>query len=252
MIHEPYFRQGSGKNAVLLIHGIAGSPGHFRDLVPVIPEEFSVYNILLEGHNGTTRDFGHASMDNWKTQIKTVLEDLFARHEKVVITGHSMGTLFAIQAAIDHPDKIPALFLLNVPTRPRTTLQALAAMIQVAFGNPRSATARAMVADTGMDLSPRFWEYFGWTPRMLELLTECRRIRKQLPQLSTPTAVFQAQADELVSPQTCRELASYPCITLRVLGDSGHFHYGKDDTALLQKMLRQILSGDLTSPKLEL
>ena len=52
MNHAPYFRKGTGRNAVLLIHGIAGSPAHFRDLVPVIPEPFSVYNILLDGHSG--------------------------------------------------------------------------------------------------------------------------------------------------------------------------------------------------------
>ena len=40
--HSPFTRHGSGKDAVLLIHGIAGSPGHFRDLVSSIPVEFSV------------------------------------------------------------------------------------------------------------------------------------------------------------------------------------------------------------------
>ena len=50
--HSPFTRQGSGKNAVLLIHGIAGSPGHFRELIPAIPETYSIYNILLDGHSG--------------------------------------------------------------------------------------------------------------------------------------------------------------------------------------------------------
>ena len=48
--HSPYTRKGTGANAVLLIHGIAGSPGHFRDLTSAIPESFSVYNILCR-HN---------------------------------------------------------------------------------------------------------------------------------------------------------------------------------------------------------
>ena len=116
--HSPYTRTGTGPNAVLMIHGIAGSPGHFRDLVPVIPEAFSIYNILLDGHSGRVENFSRSSMAKWKTQVSGTLADLFARHEKVVIVGHSMGTLFAIQAAIDHPEKIPRLFLLSVPTRP--------------------------------------------------------------------------------------------------------------------------------------
>ena len=118
MNHEPYFRKGTGCNAVLLIHGIAGSPAHFRDLVPVIPETFSVYNILLDGHSGSVDNFSRSSMAKWKAQVTATLHTLFDRHEKVVIVAHSMGTLFAIQAATRHPDRISRLFLLAVPTRP--------------------------------------------------------------------------------------------------------------------------------------
>ena len=67
--HAPFTRQGIGRDAVLLIHGIAGSPGHFRDLTPVIPEEFSVYNILLAGHSGPIENLSHSSMKKWKAQV---------------------------------------------------------------------------------------------------------------------------------------------------------------------------------------
>lgn len=241
MNHEPCFREGTGSTAVLLIHGIAGSPGHFRALVPVIPEAFTVHNLLLDGHNGTPKDFSRTSMAKWKAQVSDALDALLARHEKVVIVGHSMGTLFAIQAAIDHPERIPALFLLNVPTRPRVHPRAMAGSLQVAFGTPRSATAKAMRADTGIALSPRFWEYIGWVPRMLELLAECRRMRLLLPRLGVPTQAFQSRQDELVSSRACGDL-DHPCIRLRILENSGHFAYSKEDTALLQQQLRETLT----------
>ena len=247
MNHNPHIREGTGPDAVLLIHGIAGSPKHFRELIPVIPREFSVYNILLDGHNGTPKDFGASSMKKWKAQFRETLETLFSRHRKVVIVGHSMGTLFAIQAAMDHPARIPALFLLNVPTRPRVSLRALAGMIQLAFGTPRSVTARAMQADTDISLSSRVWEYFGWTPRMLELLRECRRIRKQIPRLSTPTVSFLSLRDELVSTRAGKDLCN-PHIQNVPLTGSGHFCYSRNDTLLLQTHLRQMLE-DLTIGK---
>ena len=62
--HSPYTHIGTGPNAVLMIHGIAGSPGHFRDFVPVIPPEFSVYNILLDGHSGKVENFSRSSMES--------------------------------------------------------------------------------------------------------------------------------------------------------------------------------------------
>lgn len=238
--HSPYFRKGTGKHAVLLIHGIAGSPAHFRDLIPMIPESFAVYNILLDGHNGTVKDFAETSMAKWKAQVKTMLEDLFLRHDRVVIVAHSMGTLFAISRAIQYPDRIPALFLLNVPTRPWVRFSTWITSLKVAFGKLDDPKAQAMRSDTGILLTPKLWQYLGWIPRMLELLRECRRIRKILPQLTVPTQTFQSKTDELVSFRSCKDLKN-PCIQNTVLYHSGHFVYSQEDTVLLQNRLVEML-----------
>ena len=239
--HSPYTRTGTGPNAVLLLHGIAGSPGHFRDLVPVIPAEFSVYNILLDGHSGKTENFSRSSMAKWKAQVAATLADLFARHEKAVIVAHSMGTLFAIQSAIDHPDKIPALFLLAVPTRPHVRLSTWVTCLRVAFGKRNRPADRALAGETALELTPKLWKYIGWLPRMIELLKECNRVRKILPHLTTPTLAFQSQVDELVSIRACKDLI-HPHIQTVLLTDSGHFTYGPDDIALLQERLLKTLA----------
>lgn len=241
--HSPYTRPGTGRDAVLMIHGIAGSPGHFRDLVPVIPASFSIYNILLEGHNGSVKDFGRASMAKWKAQVRNTLDDLLAKHDRVVIVGHSMGTLFAIQAAIDHPDRIPALFLLSVPTRPWVRPSTMGTCLRIAWGKCETPADRAMRGDTGIALTKKLWQYLGWVPRMIELLAECRRIRKSLPRLTVPTQTFQSRIDELVSVRSCRDLEEHPYIINTVLSDSGHFVYGEKDAVLLQKRLLETLKA---------
>jgi carboxylesterase len=180
-------------------------------------------------------------MAKWKAQVVATLADLFARHEKVVIVAHSMGTLFAIQSAIDHPDKIPALFLLAVPTRPHMRLSTWVTCLQVAFGKLDSPAAQAMYNDTALEITPKLWKYIGWLPRMIELLKECNRVRKILPHLTTPTLAFQSQVDELVSIRACKDLI-HPHIQTVLLTDSGHFTYGPDDTALLQERLLKILA----------
>lgn len=240
--HTPYIRSGSGPNAVLLIHGIAGSPGHFRDLVPVIPEEFSVYNILLDGHSGNVENFSRSSMKKWKAQVRDTLAELLTHHEKVVIVGHSMGTLFAIQAAIDHPDRIPQLFLLSVPTRPRVRCSTWVTCLRVAFGKRSRPADRALAGETALELTPKLWKYISWVPRMIELLSECHRVRKILPQLTAPTQTFQSQVDELVSIRSCKDLNN-PHIRNTVLTASGHFVYSPEDTALLQKRLLETLEA---------
>ena len=240
--HSPYTRTGTGPNAVLLLHGIVGSPGHFRDLVPVIPESFSVYNILLDGHSGNVENFSRSSMKKWKAQVAATLEDLFARHEQVVIVAHSMGTLLAIQAAIHHPDRIPRLFLLAVPTRPWVRFSTWITSLRVAFGKRSRPADRAMAGETALELTSKLWKYIGWVPRMIELLWECRQVRKILPQLRTPTQAFQSKVDELVSIRACKDLI-HPSIEITLLTDSGHFVYGPEDTALLQQRLLETLAG---------
>lgn len=239
--HSPYTRMGTGPNAVLLIHGIAGSPGHFRDFVPVIPAEFSVYNILLDGHSGKVENFSRSSMAKWKAQAAGTVEELLARHEKVVIVAHSMGTLFAIQAAIRHPDRIPRLFLLAVPTRPWVRFSTWITCLRVVFGKRNLPADKALAGETALELTPKLWKYIGWAPRMIELLLECRRTRKLLPQLRTPTQAFQSQVDELVSLRACKDLI-HPAIETTLLTDSGHFVYGPEDTALLQQWLLETLA----------
>lgn len=45
MNHQEYRRILPGSNmAVLMLHGIVGTPHHFDDLIPLIPEDWSVVN----------------------------------------------------------------------------------------------------------------------------------------------------------------------------------------------------------------
>lgn len=239
--HAPFIRPGDGPNAVLMVHGIAGSPGHFRDLISAIPETYTIYNILLDGHSGSIENLSRSSMAKWKAQVRATLNDLFTRHEKVVIVAHSMGTFFAIQAAIDHPDRIPALFLLAVPTRPWVRFSTWITTLKVAFGKLDSAAAQTMRGETALELTPKLWKYFAWIPRFVELLQECRRVRKVLPLLAVPTQAFQSQVDELVCVRSCNDLNAHPYIQTRLLTGSGHFVYGTEDIAFLRIRLQEML-----------
>ena len=96
------------KAAVMFIHGIVGTPDHFRNMVPLeasVPEHWSVYNLRLPGHGGNVGDFAHSSMCEWKRHVWEAFAELAKDHEKVILVGHSMGTLFALQLAAENPEK---------------------------------------------------------------------------------------------------------------------------------------------------
>ena len=120
--------------AVLMIHGIVGSPAHFKDLLPLIPEEWSVCNLLLDGHGKGVREFGATSMIKWKMQVSARLEELLRNHPRVLMVAHSMGTLFAIRKAIENHEQIVGLFLLNIPMRVHLPPRTIAAALKNAFG----------------------------------------------------------------------------------------------------------------------
>lgn len=249
MDHSEYIRivDGSDK-AVLMIHGIAGTPAHFRQLIPVIPADWSVYNILLEGHGKGPADFGAASMKKWKAQVEAKLGELFLRHRKVVLVAHSMGALFSIRAAVTYPDRIAGLFLLAVPLRPWVRFSTVLTSMKVASGRvrPEDRAAVAMQNSSSIRHGGPLWNYIFWAPRFAELLAECRRVRKLLPMLRVPCQSFQSQVDELVSVRTCRDLEGHPYIQNTVLTGSGHFAYGEADMRLLQARLGELLGESET------
>ena len=107
MAHEAYIRDVSGaESVVLFIHGFLGSPEHFERFIALVPENISIYNILLKGHGGSVVDFGNASMQEWKRQISDIVDMLSKNYKKIYIAAHSMGTFFAMDAAIKYPYKI--------------------------------------------------------------------------------------------------------------------------------------------------
>ncbi|MBE6954677.1 MAG: alpha/beta fold hydrolase [Ruminococcaceae bacterium] len=244
MDHSAYERMVPGsKTAVLMIHGIAGTPAHFRHLIPVIPAEFSARSILLSGHGGKVTDMGKTNMNAWKRQVNEALQQLLSQHEKVYLVAHSMGTLFALRAAVEQPQRIAGLFLLAVPTRPHVRLSTMATSLRVAWGKVKETDTRALAMrdNTSIHIERNLFKYLTWVPRFLELFAEIASVKKLLPRLEVPCLTFQSHVDELVSIRSCNDLENHPYIHNTVLYHSGHFAYSEDDLQLLCHRLKDFL-----------
>lgn len=243
MKFSPYYRIiPEAKTAALFVHGILGTPAHFKDLLPAIPDDWSVYNILLDGHGGPPSGFSRTSMKKWKAQVSAQVDEILQTHEQLLIVAHSMGTLFAIDEAIRHPDRIKALFLLAVPLTPHVPPSTMINSLRVAFGKfTPGSPAEAMFNDAGIEITPYLWKYIPWIPRFLELFAEVRDTIPKLPQLAVPTKTFQSYTDELVSRRSIGKISGFDSIQVTVLNESGHFCYSPNDTALLQNELNAII-----------
>ena len=244
MEHKEIRRTVPGaKTAVIFCHGIMGTPNHFHDLLPLVPPDYSVCNLLLDGHAGSVMDFARSSMKKWKAQVFAQLQELMDTHENVIFVAHSMGTLFAFQAAIQYPDKIRQLFLLGSPTRPfvRPATAVNSVLMALGYVNPRNKSAVDMRAGCSVNTDWMLWRYLCWIPRFLELFSEIAATKKLLPQLKVSAWVYQSRHDELVAFSSCKDLEGHPAIRLVRLMDSGHFGYGAEDLKQLQADFQAVM-----------
>lgn len=225
----------SADTAILFIHGILGTPDHFIPFLPFVPSNWSIYNVLLKGHGGSVKDFSAASMNEWKQQVHIAFQSLSASHDKVVIVAHSMGTLFAMQEAINN--QAAALFLLNTPLKIRITPRLFSTSWKIFYGKIRPSDERVIAAHRayGIDSDTNILHYIGWVPRYLELFSEIRKTRKITHKLTAAAQVYLSLQDEMVSPKSGKAFEKNSHVTVKLLNTSGHFYYSPQDQRMLQK-----------------
>lgn len=226
------------KHAVLFLHGIVGTPNHFRRLIPLeelVPPGWSVYNLRYPGHGGEVQDFSRSNMNQWRSYAREAFLELAKNHEQVFIVGHSMGTLFAIQLALEFPEKVSGLFLLAVPLRPWVRLFCAINCLRLAFGRIRQdhCLEASLEIACGVTPTPMVWRYFPWIPRMPELFGEIHRTEKVLGRLNVPCIAWQSDKDDLVSSRSTKLLRRSGVVQVRELPNSAHFYYDPQEAAVV-------------------
>lgn len=235
MAHKTYIRHIDGADTVVLfIHGFLGSTEHFERFISLVPEGISVYNILLDGHGGSVREFASASMTGWQNQVSSVVDELSGRYNNIIIMAHSMGTFFAMDEAIRYPDKVRTVILLQTPlkigVKPAAAINTFKSFFNFSSDDEVS---RAYRNAHSVKLNMRIWEYIGWVPRYLELFRESKRSRSTILKLDTPCVIFQSAKDELVSMKSVKFIPKKQNIKLNILNTSAHFIYSDEDFTLM-------------------
>ena len=246
MKHDEAVRIVPGaRTAVLLIHGICGTPNHFVGGIPLmdwIPSDWSVWDLLLPGHGGSVEDFAKSSLHQWRCSARRAFGRLAQTHEQVYLVGHSMGTLFALELAAQHPGKIPGLFLLGVPMRPQLAPSAVNSALRLALGKLRPGRPEMAIQEAcGTTPTWMLWKYIPWLPRFVELFIQIARTEKILDQVKVPVMAFQSGKDELVNGLSVKVLRRYP-MDVRILEGSSHFYYSPDDIAFVKQEFGKMIA----------
>lgn len=240
-------REKKGTGAVLFIHGICGTPEHFRAVIslePLVPQRWSVVNLCLPGHGGSVEEFAHSSRAAWESHAQAAFQRLAREHERIYLVGHSMGTLLCLLLAAEYPEKVGGVFLLNVPMVPFVRPRAVSACLRLCFGKLRKDNPRdmALLAACGITSTRKLWKYIPWIPRFLDLLVLIGKTRKGLGCISVTGQVWQSCRDELVangSAGILREKTSLPVVEME---DSGHFYYTPEDAQRIRTAFREFIT----------
>lgn len=114
-----YQTQGDRGPAVVLVHGFGASWGHWRQNIPVLAENCRVYAIDLIGFGGSAKPTPGEKIsytfETWGQQLADFCREVVG--SPVYLVGNSIGCIVAMQAAVDHPDIVLGLALLNCSLR---------------------------------------------------------------------------------------------------------------------------------------
>ncbi len=227
-LHRPVERIVPGaRDAVLFIHGFLGTPRFWQPFLDALPEDVSFLALLLPGHGGKVPEFGHVPRGAWRSAADQAIRELSARHERVYIVAHSLGTLLAVSSVVRDPGRVKGMLLIAVPLHLRISPRTLLSNIRKGLGLGESGAALSSYYGTDPDW--RVWRYLSWLPRYLEFFSESAAARRALPQLRIPSQAFMFRRDELVSPRSIAPLKNSPSLRVTVLPDSGHHAFTEDE-----------------------
>jgi epoxide hydrolase 4 len=119
-----YVEKGSGP-LVVLIHGFPDFWYTWREQMPELSKHFHVVAIDQRGYNLSDKPEG---VENYRLEKLVADVDAVVDHfkaKKAIIVGHDWGGMVAWTYAMQHPDKMDRLVILNLP-HPRGLMRELA------------------------------------------------------------------------------------------------------------------------------
>ena len=98
---------------VVLIHGLGLSRQTWADHLPALTGHFCVLSYDLCGHGGSALPAGMPSLAVLSDQLRDLMDHL--NLPRAALIGFSLGGMINRRFAMDHPDRVSALVILNSP-----------------------------------------------------------------------------------------------------------------------------------------
>ena len=100
---------------LVFIHGWLASSEFWTLQVDHFKEKRPFILFDLRGHGNSDKPSGEYSISQFSNDLFVVLQKL--EKDKIILVGHSMGGMTALQFALDHPDLVEKLILIDTPPK---------------------------------------------------------------------------------------------------------------------------------------
>ncbi|MBS0433015.1 MAG: alpha/beta fold hydrolase [Proteobacteria bacterium] len=112
MIKQADFLLRGGRAGVLLIHGLTGTPAEMRFVGKGLHRAgYTVYGMQLAGHCGSEDDLLKTGWRDWRRSVADAADKLQREVDHLFVAGLSMGSVLALQLAIERPQAVRGLAL---------------------------------------------------------------------------------------------------------------------------------------------
>lgn len=185
--------------AVVLLHGIGASHRYLRRLHGLLADSVDTFSIDLPGFGATPTPEHTLTVAEQATYLLGALEQLGVL--EFVVVGHSMGTQFAVEAALQQPQRIPHVVLMGPVVndkRPTVAQQALALGRDCLFFE--SPSSNALVFTDYLRCGP------VWYLKNLRIMMDYR-LEERIGAVSAPVLVLRGANDPVAPVDWCRRLA---------------------------------------------
>jgi len=212
------FVLGSGPVAVLLIHGLTGTPTELRRVAQGLAKRgHTVYVPTLAGHCGDNSDLQATGWQDWYESVRKTFVGIRQRHEKVIVGGLSMGAVMSMHMAAQHPGEVAGLLLYSTTLRydgwnmPKAAvltplLMAIPFGVHLCRFNETSpygikdVRLRAIVErqmKAGESSNAGLLTMSGTSVRELHRLVAV--VKREMPSVNVPTLVLHSSEDDITS-----------------------------------------------------
>ena len=195
----------------LLLHGFTGTPSEMRPLGERLAERgYTVCAPLLPGHGTRVEDLAPTTWKDWYATTLASWEELGAKTSVRVIAGLSMGALLALHLAHARPHEVCAVAALAPALE--LASQRSAEIALWARWLPPLPRRLAIVPKRSAKLPGvgRSTPAYDEIPlrSLASMIALQRRVRSELPEITTPTLIIEGGLDHTVSQKAGRAIES--------------------------------------------